>query len=158
MKRLLIISLLAGSLMAALPAQAQLQGNPFSQFFGQTFTGNEGGKQIYAEGDLKTLLPEAVGNVISLFLSLIGVILLVIVVYAGFLWLTAGGNEDQVARAKQLIRNGVIGLIIALSAYLITGFVVTQVQQAISTQGAAGQGTATPSGDAASGGGAAEKK
>jgi hypothetical protein len=60
--------------------------------------------------------------IIRLFLNLIGLILLCLNLYAGFLWLTAGGNDEQIAQAKGYIRNGVIGLIIVLSAYSITIF------------------------------------
>lgn len=56
-------------------------------------------------------------------LGLLGIISVVIIVYAGFLWMTAGGNEEQIGKAKKMLLNAVIGLIIILSAYGIVAFV-----------------------------------
>ncbi len=62
-------------------------------------------------------------NIIRVALSLIGIIFVGLSVYAGFLWMTAGGEEEKVSRAKKLLYNGVIGLAIVLSAYAISYFV-----------------------------------
>lgn len=69
-------------------------------------------------------LPEAVGSAISIVLSLVGVIFLVLMVYAGVLWLTARGDESQVDKSRKIIASTVIGLILTISAYSIT-FLVT---------------------------------
>jgi lysylphosphatidylglycerol synthetase-like protein (DUF2156 family) len=133
----------------SLPAHAQLKSGVFDKyFFGNDKTGSGGafGGTFEKSGKLEDTLPQAIGNIISIFLSLIGVILLVIMVYAGFLWLTAGGNEEQVKKAKMYIRNAVIGLTIALAAFVITSFVIQQVQQAVSETSAtnsAGSGGST---------------
>ena len=60
--------------------------------------------------------------IIRVLLSFTTLVLIGLNVYAGFKWMTAGGNEEQVTEAKSLIRNAVIGLIIVLSAYSITIF------------------------------------
>lgn len=65
-----------------------------------------------------------VADIIKVLLSLIGTIFLGLTVYAGYLWMTAGGNSDQADKAKTLLYQAVIGLLIALSAYAITIFVV----------------------------------
>ena len=138
MKKILIsLGIIASAFTFAMPAQAQLKGDAFTQFQEEAFS------DVYdvdSAGKLEETLPAAIGRIISVFLSFIGVILLIIVVYAGFLWLTAGGNDEQVKKAKKLIMNGVIGLIIALSAFLITSFVVQQVQQAVSQKVSGGGG------------------
>jgi hypothetical protein len=68
-----------------------------------------------------------VANVINVGLTILGTILLVIILYAGFLWMTAGGDDEKITRAKRLIMNGVIGLAIVLASYAITYFVVTRL-------------------------------
>lgn len=68
-----------------------------------------------------------IGTIINVALGLLGVVLLVITIYAGFLWMTAQGNEEQVTKAKGMITNAVIGLIITLAAYSITDFVVQNI-------------------------------
>jgi len=62
-------------------------------------------------------------RIIKVALSIIGTIFLVLVVYAGFLWMTAGGEDGKIETAKKLLYDGVIGLAIILSAYAITYFV-----------------------------------
>jgi hypothetical protein len=48
-------------------------------------------------------------------------------IYAGILWMTAQGNEQQVSKAKNLLINATIGLIITLAAYAITSFIGTEI-------------------------------
>jgi hypothetical protein len=68
-------------------------------------------------------LVEIVGALIGVFLSLLGVIFLCLVIYGGFIWMTAGGNEGKVLKAKRILQDAIIGLIIVMSAYAITNFV-----------------------------------
>ncbi len=63
-------------------------------------------------------------NIIRIALGILGTIFLVLTLYAGFLWMTAGGEEEKTSKAKKLISNGVIGLVIILTAYAITSFVI----------------------------------
>lgn len=60
-----------------------------------------------------------VGLVLTV-LKLIGTIFFALTAYAGYLWFSAGGNEEQVDKAKKLLRDGVIGLVIIISSYTIT--------------------------------------
>ena len=66
-------------------------------------------------------------RIINVALSLLGVILLVLIVYSGFLWMTAAGNDEQISKAKKILASSVIGLVIILSAYSISRFVVTNL-------------------------------
>ena len=61
-----------------------------------------------------------VGRIIGIFLSVLGIIFLILVIYAGFLWMTAGGNADRVDKAKKILIQSVIGLIIILLSFAIT--------------------------------------
>jgi len=81
-----------------------------------------------------------VSNIIYVALGILGVILLVIIVYAGFLWMTAGGNEERVDQAKKWIKNAVIGLAIILSSYAITYFVITRLLGATTGNDVGGPG------------------
>lgn len=64
-----------------------------------------------------------VARVIRVALSLVGMIFLTLILYGGFIWMTAGGNEDKIVSAKRIIFNGSIGLLIILSSYSIVWFV-----------------------------------
>lgn len=72
-------------------------------------------------------LDETLGMLINVLLGLLGIIFLVLVIYAGFLWMTAGGDEKAVGKAKNIIITAVIGLVILLSAYAISSFVLDQL-------------------------------
>lgn len=69
-------------------------------------------------------LAEVIGTIIFYFFSLLAVIFLGLLIYAGFLWMTAHGNEDNVTKAKHIIRNALIGLIIVIGSYAIVYFVM----------------------------------
>lgn len=62
--------------------------------------------------------------VIRAVLGIIGIVFTVLMIYAGVLWMTAAGNEDQVTKAKQTISRSAIGLLIILLSYALTIFVV----------------------------------
>ena len=58
-----------------------------------------------------------------------GVIFTVQVLHGGYLWMTAGGNEEQIKKALSKITNGAIGVGIVFFAYIITIFVLTIIAQ-----------------------------
>jgi len=72
-------------------------------------------------------LVNIISNIIETILGFIGVIILILLIYAGFLWMTAGGSEDKVKKAKTIMKNAVIGLLIVVLSYAITTFVVNKV-------------------------------
>ncbi len=64
-----------------------------------------------------------IGKIVGSILSFVGVIFLILMIYGGFTWMMARGNEQEVAKAKEIITNAVIGLIVVLSAYAITAYI-----------------------------------
>ena len=86
------------------------------------------GETVYGEsaneGDLLTA---RIAEIIKVVLGFLGVVVVIIVIYAGFLWLTAGGTPEKVQKAKDWLINAVIGAAIVLAAYAITDFVIEQL-------------------------------
>jgi hypothetical protein len=76
-----------------------------------------------------TDLQLALENITNWILGFVAVIAVLIVIYGGLLYLTAAGNDDQVAKAKKTITTGIIGLIICGLAYalvkLVTGTIIS---------------------------------
>jgi len=72
-----------------------------------------------------------VANIIKILLSFLGTIAVVLIIYAGFLWMTAGGKPDGIKKAKDIMSTAVVGLIIILISYGITRFVTTALSNAI---------------------------
>lgn len=83
-----------------------------------------GGPNGSAAGSgIVTDLPKAAGQIIGGLLAFIGIIFFILIIYGGFIWMTARGNEQQVSKAKDLIGAAVVGLIIILAAYTITTYI-----------------------------------
>ena len=55
--------------------------------------------------------------VINLLLGLLGTIALCLTVYAGFLWMIARGNEEDITKAKDILSGSVVGFLVILSSY-----------------------------------------
>ncbi len=77
-------------------------------------------------------LPQIIGSVISVALSLVGIIFLCLALYAGFKWMTAQGNEDEVKEATDTLLHAAGGVIVIVAAYALTNFIMTQVISPIS--------------------------
>lgn len=75
-------------------------------------------------------LVSSIANIIRIALGFLGIIAVVIILLGGFKWMTAGGNDDKLKKAKQLIFAGLIGLVIILSAYAIASFVISSITSA----------------------------
>lgn len=87
-------------------------------------------KGNYETENVKSWTPaELVGSLVFVLISLLGVFFILVLIYAGYLWMSAGGNDDQVGKARGLMINAAIGLLIVLSAYFIARFVMDKVAQ-----------------------------
>ncbi|MEI7741343.1 MAG: Ig-like domain-containing protein [bacterium] len=115
----------------ALPANAQINAG-LTQFGAQTALGDGG------TGGLIGI----VSNIINIALGFIGVLVLVYMLYGGFLWMTSGGEDKKVTKAKQTIVNALIGLVIVLASWGITTFIIGMLVGA--TGGGGGGGGSTP--------------
>lgn len=71
-----------------------------------------------------TDLPTFVGNIIKGALGLVGVLFLVLIIYAGVMWMIARGDEGKIKTARNIIITAITGFIIILVSYGITSFVV----------------------------------
>ncbi|NQV11779.1 hypothetical protein HQ524_00295 [Candidatus Uhrbacteria bacterium] len=119
----MIAVLLVGTLALAAPslvseAQAVSTSTTLteSDILPATFSGETG----LGNRDLKS----TIGGIIRAALGFLGIIAVVIILYGGFIWMTATGSPEKVQKAQQIIVAGAIGLAIILSAWAITTFVV----------------------------------
>lgn len=69
-------------------------------------------------------LEQRVGEIISIVLSLLGVVFMVFMIYAGFNWMTAGGDEEQITKSRNTIKAAIIGLLIVVAAYALSVFII----------------------------------
>lgn len=73
-----------------------------------------------------------IGRTIEMVLSFVGIILIILIVYSGYLWFSADGNEEQISKAKAHIKNAVMGLIVIFLAYAFTYYVMSKIGSIIS--------------------------
>lgn len=64
--------------------------------------------------------PGTVGRIIGVAISFLGVIFLLLMIYGGFRWMMAHGNEQEIEKAKGIIQTAIVGLVIVLLAYILT--------------------------------------
>ena len=76
-------------------------------------------------------LTSFIGTVINVVLGLSGIALVLLFVYGGILWMTAMGNKDQVDKAKRLLTNTIIGMIIIVASYAIADYILSSLVQAV---------------------------
>ncbi|HBK35290.1 MAG: hypothetical protein UU08_C0009G0023 [Candidatus Uhrbacteria bacterium GW2011_GWE2_40_58] len=72
-------------------------------------------------------LPEMIGALVNVVLSLTGLAFLILLIYGGIMYLTATGDPEKAKKAVRLITQAVIGIVILLSAYAIAQFVFAQL-------------------------------
>jgi hypothetical protein len=73
-------------------------------------------------------LPQRIGKVIQIILTFLGVIFLALMIYAGYVWMMAKGNEQLLTKAKNTIITAITGLIVVLAAYALTAIIGTWMQ------------------------------
>jgi hypothetical protein len=69
-------------------------------------------------------IPQLAGTIIKSLLGLLGVVFFLLMVYGGFIWMKARGNEKEVERAKNILTDAIIGIVIVAAAYAITVFII----------------------------------
>lgn len=69
-------------------------------------------------------------RIIRIALTFVGVGLTGLLVYAGFLWMTAAGNDDQITTSKSTMKNAVIGLLIIMMSWTLATFIINRIRAA----------------------------
>lgn len=93
------------------------------------------GRAGYSDEDIGTIS----GRVVNTALTLVGIIFLLLMVYAGYLWMTARGEESQINKALDIVKGTVIGLVLVMSAYAITVFVTRGLNPTAAPTASAGR-------------------
>ena len=75
--------------------------------------------------NVDTKLEDVLKNIVNVIIGIIGFVAVVMMVYGGFLYTTSAGDANKVTKAKNTIMYGLIGLVVALLAFAIVNFVVS---------------------------------
>jgi amino acid transporter len=138
LKRIIICLLLLLPLLnqLILPVQAATNVEDKMNSYLDTVAGDS-----YGSAD-ETTMALIIQQIITVILSLLGVIFLILMIWSGYNWMTAGGEEEKIKKAQSTIKRAIIGLIIVVSAYAISYFVFNALT--ISTTGQVTTGISSP--------------
>ncbi len=119
-----VIAILLASNMVMVPAFVHAQNKV--DVWGDEITGTSNtGLTVFEGIGLGNRDPRKIASsVVQVLLGFLGVIAVVLILFGGFKWMTAMGNEDKVDEAKKLISYGVVGLLIVLAAFAVSVFVL----------------------------------
>ncbi|OGH82899.1 MAG: hypothetical protein A2469_03325 [Candidatus Magasanikbacteria bacterium RIFOXYC2_FULL_40_16] len=124
-KKILFFTLLAGLVFLPMIAFAQTKPNIG---LGDDGLVKDAVKEAgYNSNTTETTFASTLGAVVKILMNFSGVIFMSLMVYAGFLWMTARGEEAKVDKAQSIIKASIIGLVIVVSAYSITFFIVPRL-------------------------------
>lgn len=72
-----------------------------------------------------------IARLIRTGISFLGILAVVFILYGGFLYMTAGGADDKVKRAKKVFTSALVGLVIILSSFAIAQFVLSRLTESL---------------------------
>ncbi len=84
------------------------------------------GNTAYNEPNRPKDIRTIAANFVNIFLGLLGTIFIVLMIAAGFMWMTAAGNSEKIEKAIKLMAAGAIGLLIVLASFAISLYVTSR--------------------------------
>jgi len=67
---------------------------------------------------------QVVTNTLNIAYFLAGIIAVIVIIIGGIMYTTSAGNSGSVTKAKNMILFSVIGIVVILSAFALTNFVI----------------------------------
>ncbi|HOE80806.1 MAG TPA: Ig-like domain-containing protein [bacterium] len=110
---------LAIAVLVGLPLAAMSQGNLSEEDLGVEYMAQTG----LSREDPRIVI----ARIIQIALGFLGTITVVLIIYAGFIWMTSQGNTDKVDKAKKILKSAVIGLLIILLSFAIVTFIINKL-------------------------------
>ncbi len=90
-------------------------------------------------------------NIVRVLLGFLGILAVCLIIYGGFLWMTSAGNPEQIDRAKKVLKNAIIGLILIFASFGIASFVIRSLMDSFGTGDPTPTTPSTPGGISALG-------
>lgn len=130
----LALGLLGGPMLAGAADGPTIDPKTFKVNAPEQYFGANSGEGYTSVGPGKYKDPrELAKNIINIILGFLGIVAVIIILMAGFQWMTAGGEEEKVTEARQRLIQGAIGLVLIIAAWIIAYFVIDQLVKAIQT-------------------------
>lgn len=77
-----------------------------------------------AQGDSTAALALLIGSFVRIAIVAVGFVFFVLILYAGYIWMTAGGDDEDIKKATKILTRASIGLLITIFAGAITQFII----------------------------------
>lgn len=127
-----VLTVLSASL-GVFTAKASID-HVYASSFNQEITGNptdliKSTGERFGQGDEPRDPRNIAFSIVRALLAVVGTVMTLMFLYAGYLWFSARGNDDQVSKAKTTLRNAIIGLIVISLSYALVTFVFNTVFQ-----------------------------
>ncbi len=74
-------------------------------------------------GNADTDIRETTALIIRYLLGFLGILFTILIIYGGFLWMTAAGNDQQIDKARKILTQAAIGLLIVVLAYALSSWI-----------------------------------
>jgi magnesium-transporting ATPase (P-type) len=122
MKNFLKISLtILTFCLLIMPFAVGAQGSAADSLTGRLET--VGGQAGYNTDPTVASTPRIVGMIVGAFINFSGLTFIVLMIIAGYGWMTSNGSEEKVKKSTATIKASIIGLIVSLSAWVIWNFI-----------------------------------
>ena len=69
-------------------------------------------------------IPQIIGNIIKLLMGIVGAVFLVMFLWGGFVWLTAGGTPKKVETAKKILQDAILGVAAVVASFTILSLII----------------------------------
>lgn len=63
-------------------------------------------------------------TVINFFLTFLGLLAVIMVIYGGFLYVSSAGNEENVNKAKKILLYAVIGIVVIIASFALVNTIL----------------------------------
>lgn len=80
------------------------------------------GKEV-GVGNTTNALSEYIKAIYTYAISIVGIVATIMLMFGGFVWLTAGGSGDKVGKARDIIFGSLTGLVLALTSYTLLNMI-----------------------------------
>lgn len=105
--------------------EASGQSRPFSSesFNVDKNLTTEGQQTVFTGAKSGSPILDFIIGLVEILVRFIGLATLIVVVVGAYYLLTAAGEEEQISKGKDIIKLGIIGMVIAIFSYVIISFV-----------------------------------
>lgn len=69
-------------------------------------------------------------TIVNTSLIFLGMITVVLVIVAGFMWIFAAGQEEKITKAKDILKGSIIGLVVVMASYGLAQYLFTAIRYA----------------------------